>query len=82
MKMSKKKIFGIAMAICLLLVSGLAFSKDRITSKGVMHYIASLYAPYNGNTATGFSMCFSRDTELESNDKIYTSEMPKRMFFK
>ncbi|MGM0599755.1 MAG: hypothetical protein ACQETH_08060 [Candidatus Rifleibacteriota bacterium] len=82
MKMSKKRTFGIVMAICLLLVSGLAFSQDRISSKTVMHYIVSLYAPYNDSSSAGFSMCFGRETESEKTDEAYSNQMPQRMFFK
>lgn len=82
MKMSKKKIFGVVVAISLLLVSGLAFSKDRISSRGVMNFIVSLYAPYNDSSAAGFSMCFGQKTGIEKNNKIYANEMPQRTYFK
>ncbi|MDN5278284.1 MAG: hypothetical protein PWR01_2249 [Clostridiales bacterium] len=83
MKMSKKYMLGLITVLVIVLCSGLAFSKDKLSPASAMQYFASLYAPYEGTRNAGFSMCFGNELKDFTRKTVETTvEMPERTFLK
>lgn len=83
MKMSKKNLMGLVLAVAIILFSGLAFSQDTFSPTTALKYFVSLYAPYEGTKTAKVSMCFGNELQHLATKAIKeTIQMPKRTFLK
>ena len=82
MKISKRNLLGLMLAVAVILCSGLGFSQDKLSAERVLSYFASLYVPYDASRSAEFSMTFGRELVVPANLNTENHKMPQRTFLK